>query len=440
MKRYLFLIVTIVFVSFLFSCSQNNETDLITRAYPLSDRLIKEKGLLNEFELINRHTLRYASKNSELKNYYVFSAPVDENQSVLLADDKSEHWLAESLDIKMFMPYIWSAQTPIISHMDNDSIEIMPDNGDTYIGIKIEKINAFGERVSGILYADAFGDGVDLFCVPMLFGINTEIIANPGKTPKNFNFYFRIPNNTPKIDSPDYITFNDNSGATKAILYTPIAVDTNNLWCYDNHAQLERQGNSEYIVSYSISSEFLQKTNSAVHINQSFVFSIPKQSDSSAYSNFSNSHYLSPYLLLGETHKGMGEAFIRYDILEEMTFDPEQILSVKYYFYNLISLPEPVTVFAHAINEEWCSMGMNWHDKPKYDETPLDTVVVQARGNYSIDITPLFIEWIKNIDHALPKYSIQFGFMLRSDTSDNAVMLASGDNGLYSPLLEIVVK
>ena len=66
--------------------------------------------------------------------------------------------------------------------------------------------------------------------------------------------------------------------------------------------------------------------------------------------------------------------------------------------------------------------------------------MVKKSGDYKIDITPLFIEMIKNKGKENATYSIQNSFMIRSDTENSNVIISSGDNGLFSPVLEIVLS
>lgn len=42
--------------------------------------------------------------------------------------------------------------------------------------------------------------------------------------------------------------------------------------------------------------------------------------------------------------------------------------------------------------------------------------------------------------HKDAKPSIQNSFMIRSDTVDSNIIISSGDNGVFSPLLEIVLS
>ena len=61
-------------------------------------------------------------------------------------------------------------------------------------------------------------------------------------------------------------------------------------------------------------------------------------------------------------------------------------------------------------------------------------------GDYKLDITTLFVEMMKNKGKENATYSIQNSFMIRSDTEDSNVFIPSGDNGVFSPMLEIVLS
>lgn len=57
-----------------------------------------------------------------------------------------------------------------------------------------------------------------------------------------------------------------------------------------------------------------------------------------------------------------------------------------------------------------------------------------------MDITTLFKEMIKNKENNSAIYSIQNSFMIKILTNNSNIILPSGDNGLFSPLLEIVLS
>ena len=198
-------------------------------------------------------------------------------------------------------------------------------------------------------------------------------------------------------------------------------------------------------MEYGVDEEFLndKKTKFPVTLNQSIHLYKPKQPDTSAYENTGDeaSHYLSPYILLGDdTLKGEGWTYIRYETLNNLHIDPDKIVSAKYIFHNLFDLEKETKISAYAVTADWCSINTRWFNRPPFDEKPISEVIVKKSGDYQLDITPLFTEMIRNKDVEGATYSVQNSFMIRSDTEDSNVIISSGDNGLYSPLLEIVLS
>ena len=200
-----------------------------------------------------------------------------------------------------------------------------------------------------------------------------------------------------------------------------------------------------YTVEYTVDQDFLQdeSTKYPITLNQSVHLYKPKQPDTSAYENTGDEagHYLSPYMLLGDsTIKGEGWTFIRYETLNNLPLDPEKIVSAKYVFHNLFDLQKEAKISAYAVTADWCSINTRWFNRPPFDEKPLSEVIIQKAGDYKLDVTALLKEMITNKKIKNAKYSVQNSFFIKSETQDSNMIFASGDNGLFSPLLEIVLS
>ena len=76
---------------------------------------------------------------------------------------------------------------------------------------------------------------------------------------------------------------------------------------------------------------------------------------------------------------------------------------------------------------------------PKYDERPISQSTVQKDTDYFLNITPLFKEMIRNIPQENAKYSVRNSFFIQCDTNSNLIF-PSGDGGLFSPYLEVVLE
>ena len=146
-------------------------------------------------------------------------------------------------------------------------------------------------------------------------------------------------------------------------------------------------------------------------------------------------------MLLGDsTIKGEGWTFIRYETLNNLPLDPEKIVSAKYFFHNLFDLQKEAKISAYAVTADWCSINTRWFNRPPFDEKPLSEVIIQKAGDYKLDVTALMKEMITNKNRKNAIYSVQNSFLIKSETQDINIIFASGDNGLFSPLLEIVLS
>ena len=233
----------------------------------------------------------------------------------------------------------------------------------------------------------------------------------------------------------------------RSIAYTPLAVDSKGNWCYANTVKLidKDTNNNTYTLEYTIDESFLssKKTKYPITVNQSLNMYMSKQPDTSAYENTGEvaSHYLSPYILLGDdTLKGEGWTYVRYETLKKLDIDPDKIVSAKYVFNNLFDLKKEVEIAAYPVIDDWCSINTRWSNRPLFDEDALSKVTVKKSGEYELEITSLLKEMLDNKIDENAKHSIRNSFMIRCNTEGSNIAIASGDGGLFSPLLEIVLS
>jgi len=299
-----------------------------------------------------------------------------------------------------------------------------------------------------VIYKDAFGSGTDLNCSITTSGINLELTFTKRPEKNTYQIKLKLPDLIPDTGSPDYILFKTalEQGEVKTIIESPLAADKNGKWSYANSVRLIEKDTTAriYTVEYTIDNAFLasNSTKYPVKVNQSVRLDISGQPDTSAYELTGDEagHYLSPYMLLGNnTVKGEGWAYIRYETLDWLNIKAEKIISARYIFRNLFDTPQKAVIGAYAVTDDWCSINTRWFNRPPYDGTPLAQAPVQKAGDCSIDITPLLVEMIKNKGVKNAKYSVRNSFMIRCDTPGAGLILPSGDGGLFSPFLEVVM-
>lgn len=417
-----------------------------TVAVPFSDEQTANLGLKEAVDDYHLENVQVYECEDGSKEIYMYSAPV-ERSSAFLTECEEGYKAAGSYFGKHF---------PL--ELSNDSfVEI--SNGSNYAKIYLldgkangnleKRQNAFGLNKQSIVYEDAFENGEDYICYPTPFGVNTEIVIPKRTKEYKYQIKIQLPNLVPDTSSPDYISFKRTlaKGDVKSLLYTPIIVDKKGNWSYSNSVKLVDKDpeNNIYTVEYSIDEKFLnnKKTKFPVTLNQSIYLYKAKQPDTSAYENTGDvaSHYLSPYILLGDsTLKGEGWTYVRFETLNSLNIDPEKIVSAKYVFHNLFDLDKEVKVSAYAVTADWCSINTRWYNRPPFDKRPISEVVVERFGDYELDITPLVLEMIRNKENQSAIYSVRNSFLIKSDTDNCNMCISSGDNGLFSPYLKIVVS
>ena len=446
MKKIISLLLCFFNILILTSCSGKESRIFDTLAFPLTSQQKEEKEIVDySYDFYTENTRAYLKKDNTTE-VLLYSAPIEESLNVIT--EKSSKYIAEGDYFKKVFPKQVSKQTPITVGTGSNYINIYFTSEKKSAAKKQNKILFDVER-EAVVYADVFGKNMDYICYPTSFGVNTEIVIPKQTNKYKYQIKIQLPNLAPDTSSPDYILFKTplQKGEVKSLIYTPLMVDKKGNWSYANSVKLIDKDvqNNVYTVEYEVDKKFLNDKNTTypVVLNQSVHLYKSKQPDTSAYENTGEaaSHYLSPYILLGDkTLKGEGWTYVRFETLNSLDIDPEKIVSAKYVFHNLFDLNKEVKIGTYAVTADWCSINTRWFNRPPFDEKPISEVIIKDSGDYKLDVTPLLVEMIKNKGKKNAKYSVQNSFMIRSDTADSNVILSSGDNGLFSPVLEIIMS
>lgn len=443
MKKIIFIFIILNLLILSLSCdSEKNENN----KYNKTIAICFEERKIGD----NIFSISYSSKrdlenlliyeDENMQAYYITSAPLEkESFSTIKGND---NYIINGRYTSINLPQSLNNESSISCKTGENIIKVFPSDDKEYIGELIEYNNIFNKKDQAIVYSDMFGKDVDFFCMPTSFGINSEIVLKNKPETNIFSIKISLPKTYNYIISPDYISFKDNENV-KSLVYTPIAIDKKGTWEYNNQIKIteENADNGTYIIQYEINSEFLKNASYPVILNQSIYNYKSKQPDTSVYENVDSNdeHYLSPYIILGDnTYKGEGWAYIRYETLADLNIDSENIISAKYIFRNLFDLQEEAIIGLYPVTVDWCSINTRWDSRPLNNENPIDFIKIKKAGDYEVDITEYLKEMIKNKNKNEP-YSIENGFLIKSESKDSKIILASGDNGLFSPCLEIIL-
>jgi|GEM_PF-2054224 len=436
-------LVTVV----LSGCSGDAEPISTTAvAYPVKPGQLEVMNLSASTDHYAENVLSYVNESNGTV-LRIYSAPIEDSENAI-AQDTSGDYTGNGKFMLKTLPEIWSPDRPIRITNGANFAEITPAQAGEYTSEQKPAVNLFGQSRDTVVYTDAFGKGVDLNCSLTSFGMNLEIIFPKRPEENTYQIKLKLPDLVPDTGSPDYILFKTalEKGEVKTILESPLAADKNGKWSYTNSVRLiaKDSASGTYTVEYTVDEAFLadKSIKYPVKVNQSVSLYKSKQPDTSAYENTGDEsgHYLSPYVLVGDsTVKGEGWTFIRYETLDQLNIPVDKIISAKYVFRNLFDTPKEVTIGAYAVTNDWCSINTRWFNRPTYDERPISQTTVQKAADYSLDITSLFREMIKNKGQENAKYSVRNSFFIKSDTSNSNLILPSGDGGVFSPYLEVVL-
>jgi len=416
-------------------------------AYPLSEDEQNALKLEKSDRFLGENILEYTNEKGETV-LRIYSAPIETSENAITHNENGDYY-GKGKFIEKILPVLWSAENPISVTQQSNYAEIMPADISEYSSERVQTINMFGQICDSVIYKNVFGEGIDLTCSFTSFGVNMEIVFNEHPKQNTYQIKLKLPGLVPDTGSPDYILFKaalDEVGA-RSILETPLAADKNGNWSYANSVRLTDKDSKTgtYTVEFTIDEVFMsnEATTYPVAATHSVSLYKVKQPDTSVYENTGDEagHYLSPYMLVGDsTIKGEAWTYVRYETLYGMDISPAKVISARYVFRNLFTSPKEVTIGAYAVTADWCSRNTRWFNRPTNNENPISQVTVQKASDYSLDITEHFKEMIKNRnkkDEA--EYSVRNSFMIKSNTENSSLIFPSGDGGLFSPYLEVVL-
>ena len=449
-KRVLKLIsgILALIVFPLAGCSGSKSEPIVTSAvaYPIKAEQMKLQNLSASTGYCAENALSYTNASGQTI-LRLFTAPLEISENAIKYNEDGGY-TGDGNYMQKSLPEVWSPNASIHITNGGNFAEITPAGDGKYTSKQAQTINLFGQSRDAVIYKDAFDSGADLSCSLTSFGVNMEI-AFPKRPEKNtYQIKLKLPDLVPDTGSPDYILFKTalEKGEVRTILETPLAADKSGRWSYANSVQLVAKDSAAgvYTVEYTVDKAFLadKSTKYPIRVNQSVSLYKSKQPDTTAYEKTGDTagHYLSPYMLMGDsTIKGEAWTYIRFETLDRLNIPADKIVSAKYMFRNLFDSQKEVKIGAYAVNADWCSINTRWFNRPPYDERPISQTAVNKAGDYSIDITPLFREMIQNKGDENAKYSVRNSFMLKADTPNSSLIFPSGDGGLFSPFLEVVL-
>lgn len=393
------------------------------------------------FDYSGNNFINYLNKDNT-KTLRIYSSCVYNN---IYLTENSQEWSCSVNGLSAILPKVISESCGISIQYSGEMVVIYPRDNHSVKGVlQSDYQNVYSYRSDAIVYDDFFGNNLDLVCIVTQYGINFELKLKDVSVCKNdISYCIQVDDCYPDISSNDYIALNSlNTKETKAIVYSPSIVDKGNRWFIDCKSSFVNKQGNKYTIKIDLNSYLNNKQdlNFTLILNQSICIYQAKQPDVAIYSKESDTkHYLSQYVSLGQdTQKGIGELLVRYESLNNISIDPNRIVSAKYYIHCLSAVDSKQQLKLYAVEENWCSINATWNVKPALSENKYAVSCLEAGGNFVFDITKLLKEEINNKKASDSVHTIRNGFAILAENDDSNLLLALGDNGIVSPLLEIV--
>ena len=421
-------------------CGKHERGSFLTIPQHLTEMQTLNNGYLENFQIPHQGVASYLDKRGNV-DILLYTAPPERNSGL---HAEGEAFLSVGSFTTKRLPTLWSATDSIRIFDEARWLEISPtEDGGHYAQSLQENVNAFGEPLQVVSGTDALDGAYDIRWTVTLFGVTAEIVIPEPIQELSYRLQIRTEPLIADFTCKDYILFRESNQSPHSLIYTPLVVDANQTFSRESSASVVATSpDSVHIVEFLIDNEFLnsKQTKYPLTITQSFFLYVPSQVDNEIGQKTAYSRYLSPYLELGNTSEdGLKNVLVRMERLEELDLNPDKIISAYYVFRNLYDLEINASVKAHPITQPWCSITTTWAKRPEYEVASVAGVTVKSRGEYQLDITDLVRDMLENRGKEDATLTIENGFLL--ECSDEVrMLLASGDNGNFSPCLVIKLQ
>lgn len=449
MKRQASWVLTAFLLLVISACGNTEESAFLNKKTPLKagEHISIEKTFYNE----NAICLENADST---KTLYLYSSPLyyqddRKKEHVLIdnslnANEDNDAFFNTFNDIQCFLPTSLSSEKPILLKKSYSEMKIYLQTKESKKGKKASATNLYGFTGEGILYKDICG-GNAVNVLPDDFGINMEFLVSEYETTV-LTYQIEMDNVELDTNCSDYVLFRDvKEKEVKGVLYLPVVMDCNEkiMDIIDNNAcsmAVRKTAPGIFSVDIVLKKDFIETACYPLKVNGSIHLYKPKQPDSAIYSFSSEGYFLNDKVLLGNSKiKGEGQLLVRFEALDLLNLNAEDILSAEYILSEISNGEKEATIAMYPVLSEWCSLNTRWHNKPAYDIQNAYRITVDKSGDYSFDITGPLKNWIINKGKETD-YIIRHGFVLVNETPDVPKLFATGDNGMFTSCLKIKLR
>ena len=460
MKRAIILLIVVSLLMYILpSCKQSDyyvyqDSLLFENDYIANKHIgLSPNGIIDEFSVI------YDNQDNT-KSFYLFSAPIAyytsegklriADNSIIETTNKSALqsgyvYQNKSNEVQIYFPKELSA-TKAIKIVNKDSfMQLSPKNLPTEHAItacKKSETTIYSIKQDMVIYQEVW-PGIDLMFYCNTLGLKCDLIVK-NKEADISNIEFEIDTSNLKLGTTtcEYNLLKNVENEPKAIFFNPLIKDnTNSIISTKKICSFTPINSTNYIYTVNLSETIDSQTAYPITANLSFYLYKTKQPDSSVKSKVMGNQYLSNYLFTGNSSE-MGDmnSYVRFESNSFRDIDYTKIISAKYITYDLTESNTNTAISAYRVTGNWGSPSITWNEQPIID-TSVEFKPVVDGNQFTFDITPLVIEWIKFLNGVgQEQYNNRFGFVLKNNAeapTDKYSIFSSADNVTCCPRLVI---
>lgn len=424
---------------FLSACQLNSDSVLSTIN-------IKTNGHVKQLHDYDSPYTACYENNDGTYSFYIFASPIQFrtrtgayeviDNTVIESNISGFAYENKAGNVKTYFPKLLADQFRV--EKDTDYIEFKADwNVDGFSeATHTIFVNMYGDKVDAVVYKR---EDMDAVFYPTKSGIKTEIILK--EKLENCELHFKVKSSALSYENKQngYILFKNGNEIVNVIYRPLVQYTTDKDAQFDVTTQMDVIGKGdECHVEMILDKSFVNDEESQypIKLDPAFEMYLNKMPDSTVYSGYDINNYLANYAVVGE-HPLLGEGwhYVRFRLNWFMELNSTEIKKATYNARFLSSNKKKFKLCLFNMNEQWSSTGILWENRAQ-DFTEYCEDSLRNHNYIHLDVTKFIKESFD--DKSWTEESN--GLVLKAKDSKAFTILATSDNSLYPPYIQIDMK
>lgn len=399
----------------------------------------QESGIKKRYTDLSDYNTSYTAceRNQDgTYSFYIYAAPVQFQQgetylkkelSIVESDKNGYTYMNKSSDIKTYFPSEITGNFLIRNEQGDIRFCFTKNVSGFGRGEKMVFENLYGDQVEAVRYES--DKGMQIYCYATISGIQIELVCQKESSLPEMDFEADVTSMTRQKNG--YIVFHDRE-ETAVVIYEPVVKAANSDEPQFGSAIYGKERNGLYHLWIEPPECMNKEEVRLLYSIERYVNKIP---DSTVYSKKNINNYLRSYAVVGEHQDfGSGIHYLRFRLQYYLSMDTNNVISARYYLKNLREGNDKAALGLYRNLDQWSSTQMLWETKVESDKEAYSWGSYADNGWICFDVTDYVKSCLKSEDWM----EESIGSTLKCE--DGYALVATSDNSLYVPYLEIVMK